>query len=160
MVQGTSGEALVTNKPTVLCSSMQLESRDHLFFECAFATTCWESINIHWDNTVQISDRFITTQHGFRGPCFIEIAICATWNIWKEHNDFVFKDQAPSLARWKVRFRNEIILYQYRVKQALVQPLLAWVFDIFFMMLPLFFSHFFLQLHITEPKPKTEPYKT
>ena len=30
----------------VLCSSAQLETRDHLFFSCPFTRQCWDSINI------------------------------------------------------------------------------------------------------------------
>jgi hypothetical protein len=35
------------------------------------------------------------------------------------------------LERWKVGFKNDLWLYQYRVKQTSVQPLLVWLLDIF-----------------------------
>jgi hypothetical protein len=113
----------------VLCSHHFEESRDHLFFQCPFAHSCWEKINIQWDNSLEISSRFTQARQAFRGPCFIEIAICAAWNIWKERNGFIFRNEAPSLARWEVRFKSDLSLHQYRVKVALVQPLLDWIFS-------------------------------
>ena len=111
----------------MLCNSHQEESRDHLFFSCSFAKSCWDMISIRWENNLNISARFSTAKRQFRGPCFMEIVACAAWNVWKERNDFIFRNQRPSLARWRVRFQSDISLHQFRVKETLVQPLLDWI---------------------------------
>jgi hypothetical protein len=36
----------------------------------------------------------------------------------------------PSFACWKVRFKSDLLLHQFRVKAALVQPLLDWAINI------------------------------
>jgi hypothetical protein len=111
----------------VLCANINLETRDHLFFSSSFAASCWSSIHIQWDCSLPISQRFLRAKNSFAGPCFLEIAACAAWNIWKERNDLIFKQQVPSLARWKVRFQSDLLLHQFRVKSPLVQPLLDWI---------------------------------
>jgi hypothetical protein len=115
----------------VLCTNQMLETRDHLFFECPFAVACWEFTGIRWDSSELISPRFALARDSFIGPCFMEIAICAAWNIWKERNDLIFKQQNPSLRRWKVRFQSDLLLHQHRVKPAMVQPLLDWILATF-----------------------------
>jgi hypothetical protein len=115
----------------VLCTNQMLETRDHLFFECPFAVACWEFTGIRWDSSELISPRFALARDSFIGPCFMEIAICDAWNIWKERNDLIFKQQNPSLRRWKVRFQSDLLLHQHRVKPAMVQPLLDWILATF-----------------------------
>jgi hypothetical protein len=115
----------------VLCNAATLETREHLFFECEFALRCWESIGIYWDTSVQISRRIKYVKQNFDGPCFMEILACASWNIWKERNELIFQGQPASFVRWKVRFQKDLLLHQYKVKAALVQPLIDWLRNIF-----------------------------
>jgi hypothetical protein len=65
----------------VLCSSQIEESCDHLFFQCLFVISCWDIINIQWDNSVPVSVHFIQARHDFEGPRFMEIVEYAAWNI-------------------------------------------------------------------------------
>ena len=115
----------------VLCDADVLETRDHLFFDCPFAKSCWEKIGIMWDLSLHVSSRFLVAKQNFTGPCFLEVATCAAWNMWKERNDLIFKGQRPSLACWRVRFQSDLMLHQYRVKTTLVQPLLDWILATF-----------------------------
>jgi hypothetical protein len=42
----------IDDGPTcVLCSRPDVETRDHLFFQCSFAASCWNCIGISWDCT-------------------------------------------------------------------------------------------------------------
>jgi hypothetical protein len=111
----------------VLCSANALETRDRLLFQSPFADAWWDLIGIQWNCSFQISSCFIQAQILFRGPCFIVVVVSAAWNIWKERNNFIFRNETPSLARWKVRFKSDLSLHQYRVKATLVQPLLDWI---------------------------------
>jgi hypothetical protein len=61
----------------------------------------------------------------------MEIVSGAAWNIWKERNDFIFKNQNPTLGRWKVIFQSDLLIHQYRVKPDMVQDLLTWIQSIF-----------------------------
>jgi hypothetical protein len=61
----------------------------------------------------------------------MEILACASWNIWKERNELIFQGQPASFVRWKVRFQKDLLLHQYKVKAALIQPLIDWLRNIF-----------------------------
>jgi hypothetical protein len=91
-----------------------------LFFHCPFAVSCWDKINIQWNNSLDISGQFIQDRQTFRSPCFMEIVACAACNIWKEMNAYIFNNETPSLARWQDRLKSDLSLHQYRVKVALV----------------------------------------
>lgn len=114
----------------VLCMLQHLETRDHLFLDCQFAKECWEAIGISWDLSLPITRRFLLAKN-FSGPCFMEVVSCAAWNIWKVRNDLIFKGQNSSFGRWKVRFQNDLMLHQYKIKAPLVQPLIDWLLSIF-----------------------------
>jgi hypothetical protein len=55
-------------------------------------------LQIQWDTSLQISTRFNQARNNFRGPCFVEIVVCAVWNIWNERNGHILKNQSPSLT--------------------------------------------------------------
>lgn len=48
---------------------------------------------------MDISQRVSAASTAFNGPCFVEIFSCASWNIWKERNNFIFKGIAPLFGR-------------------------------------------------------------
>jgi hypothetical protein len=112
-----------------LCAEEILETRDHLFFGCDFAQECWDATSIQWTLAGSISDRFLLAKNNFTGPCFVETFACAAWNIWKSRNDIIFNGVPASLARWKIRFQNDLFLHKFRVKAASVQPLVDWLRD-------------------------------
>jgi hypothetical protein len=111
----------------VLCNNQVIETRDHLFFDCPYARSCWHKLHITWDTSSSIEDRIIKACNDFTGTCFMEIFVCAAWNIWKDRNDIIFRNQSASLARWRIRFLSDLELHKYRVKAHLVQPLLNWI---------------------------------
>jgi hypothetical protein len=111
----------------VLCHTQELETRDHLFFECSYASACWTKIEIDWDCSLPISQRIQSAKTMFAGPCFMEVFVCAAWNIWKDRNDLIFKTREANIARWNVRFQHDLQLHRYRIKHSLVQPLLDWI---------------------------------
>jgi hypothetical protein len=61
----------------------------------------------------------------------MEVVACAAWNIWRVRNDFIFQDQASSFGQWRVGFSSDLMLHQFKVKGALVQPLIDWLLHIF-----------------------------
>ena len=113
-----------------LCTTGVVETRDHLFFGCSFAADCWNLVGIDWDLQRPILDRIRRAQSSFNGACFLEIFACAVWNIWKVRNELIFQNIQPSHGRWKGKFRADLLLHQFRVKKALVLPLLQWISDL------------------------------
>ena len=110
-----------------LCNRGEPETRDHLLFDCPFASSCWRHIGIHWDMDTPIHQRVLNAQGAYQGPCFLEMFACATWNIWKTRNDYIFQQIESSFGRWKVKFMADLYLHRYRIKESLVQPLLLWL---------------------------------
>ena len=67
-----------------------------------------------------ISEFMETSSH----PNCHEFFACAVWNIWKERNDLIFKGVVPSIHSCRRRTKQDLLLHQFRVKAARVQPLL------------------------------------
>jgi hypothetical protein len=65
----------------VLCGTHVTESRDHLFFSCPYAAACWTKIRISWDPSIPLSQRIQRAKRLFTGQCFMQIFICAAWNM-------------------------------------------------------------------------------
>ena len=61
----------------VLCNNGVEESAFHLFFECPFSQSCWDSINIHWNTNLQPLDMVIEARTNFGSIIFREIMITA-----------------------------------------------------------------------------------
>lgn len=118
---------LETGPECVLCQSATIESRDHLFFDCDFASHCWEFLHIPWDVSLPITNRFIAARDLFQGPNFMMVFACAAWNIWKSRNDLIFNQVQASFNRWKVGFQKDLLLHRFRVKQVDIQPLVDWL---------------------------------
>ena len=110
----------------VLCNQDTLETRDHLFIDCPFAKKCWDFCTITWSSGASMSDIFMTAKRNFQGPNFLEITICAAWNIWKERNGFIFEERRPSFSAWKARFLGDLQTTSYRLKKSKVQSIKTW----------------------------------
>ena len=81
----------------VLCSLGLRETREHLFFQCPFAITCWNTIGFSWDTTQEFHQ--MLQSHRSARPhlsCFMEIFLVACWLLWKQRNDLIFKHIQPS----------------------------------------------------------------
>jgi hypothetical protein len=115
----------------VLCVRNDLETSEHLFFQCEFAHQCWLFLNIQWDCSRPFAENFMAAKAAFIGPWFFEVFACAAWNIWKVRNDLIFNSNPASFSRWKVCFQSDILLHRYKVKTAYVQPLVEWLANIF-----------------------------
>jgi hypothetical protein len=58
----------------------------HLFFECPFSVSCWNSIGIHWNLNLQPLDMIISARQDFGSKIFREIIIIACWATWLVRN--------------------------------------------------------------------------
>lgn len=115
----------------VLCNSGMEETLLHLFFECPFSTTCWQSISIHWGLNLQPLDMVITARKQFGSNIFREILITACWTIWLVRNGIIFDNQQPSISNWKRRFKEELGLVCTKAKPARQQALNLWRDNLF-----------------------------
>jgi hypothetical protein len=70
-----------------MCGSLQMESRNHLFFTCPFAIMCWQYISPRWTSPTGLGKSSLlmesldslTTAIG--KPCSLDIIILGCWSI-------------------------------------------------------------------------------
>jgi hypothetical protein len=102
-----------------LCSSGDEETLEHLFFSCSFSASCWAILNINWNGGLQRIDKIIEAKSNFQGSIFFEIFTIAAWGIWKQRNNWIFKNINPSRASWKARVIADLELLRFKVNQNL-----------------------------------------
>ena len=90
----------------VMCDAREEETLDHLFFECQFAKECWATIQIDWDVSLSLLDRYTQAHEAHTIPFFIEATLIAAWELWKVRNDKVFQRRDPSPSIWLSNFKH------------------------------------------------------
>jgi hypothetical protein len=115
-----------------MCNDAALETRDHLFFTCPFAVSCWQYLCPGWAPT--LTDGHIVLQDVIQGlkakiqqPFFMKIIILISWSIWTIQNDFDFKGITPSLYRCRYKFKEELALLIHKAKRKSYIDFRAWV---------------------------------
>lgn len=111
-----------------LCQDGVEETFNHLFFECPAAMSRWCSLGITWIDDPSRHQRLYAAIQSFGRPFFfVEIFLIGAWCLWKERNDYIFNNKAPSLTSWKNAFKAEVRTHLIRVKQSLHQPILRFL---------------------------------
>lgn len=111
----------------VLCATGTEEDIDHLFFDCPFATQCWNSIGFSWDTSMPLVERLVAANNDHNLPFFTEAALIATWELWKLRNDKVFQRRTPTPAIWLANFKNQCNLQSVRFKDDLRSSFYFWL---------------------------------
>jgi hypothetical protein len=75
----------------VMCNSGEEKTIEHLFFECEFAKECWAAINIIWDMSLPLLDRYTQARETHSIPFFTKTTLIAALELWKVRNDKVFQ---------------------------------------------------------------------
>lgn len=93
----------------VMCSQHVVERRDHLFFHCQFAQTCWKKLCPNWPTLSSgIQDQIANLKHLLNLPFASDIIILIAWEIWNTRNGFIFRRIRPSLFACKKLFNEEM----------------------------------------------------
>jgi hypothetical protein len=103
----------------LMCSNPLEETIEHMLFCCPFSQSYRQAIHITWDTT---GDGLHLLEEGktrWCKPLFMEIALLASWNIWKERNRKLFEGVDPSVASWKARLKSDLLLLVHRTKSSL-----------------------------------------
>lgn len=111
----------------VMCNTRALETIDHLFFECPFARECWLKLGITWDTSPELLDRYAEARASHTTPCFTEVTMIATWELWKLRNDKVFQRHQQTLALWFYNFKFQCISQSVRFKDDLRSAFCIWL---------------------------------
>jgi len=107
----------------VLCHLNVEESLRHLFFDCPFATSCWNILGL----AQLIQDNLIDTIPLFRlqinKPFLMEIIIAMFWRIWFVRNYVIFRNRSHSLQAVKIIFKKKLAWVKLRVKKSISSQL-------------------------------------
>jgi hypothetical protein len=96
-----------------------LETANHLVFGCPFAQAFWTSAGVCFDQNSTVEA--MLDPACCRGvperslPMFL---ILCCWHIWKHRNGVVFNGDDPSLARVKLRCRDDAVFWRARLPTA------------------------------------------
>lgn len=98
-----------------LCNLGVLETNEHLFYECPFATRCWEIIGINWNNQLAMQQKYDQARANWQRPLFKEVTILASWNIWKQRNKVVFDGEVATHLDWLRKLKEDFVILGYRI---------------------------------------------
>jgi hypothetical protein len=106
--------------------NLVLKDWKHMFFTCQFSSRVWNYLQIEWRN-YSAEQSLSFAKKSFKDPCFTEVVILASWNIWKQRNNWIFEDKRESFKGWKVGFVLDITMLRHRVKWSTADSLSSWI---------------------------------
>ena len=112
-----------------LCQDNTEETTLHLFWDCHFALSCWDSIIQNRSRGISIRDEVVITMQAFPSNIAMEIVIMGCWHIWMQRNSKIFQAQAASVQSWKRLLKANLLLLLHRAKRKTNDLLSSWVAD-------------------------------
>ncbi|KAG8062309.1 hypothetical protein GUJ93_ZPchr0003g17029 [Zizania palustris] len=109
-----------------MCAIPHEETSQHLFFDCAFSTSCWSKIGLTWPPADSCPERVARARGALSCRFSLEILVSGAWSLWLLRNNVVFRHQSPSVASWLILFRQTILLQSFRLKSPLREELRGW----------------------------------
>lgn len=102
----------------LLCGQTE-EDVDHMILNCPFSKYCWSKLGMNPEHHTTRLTWLETAERNWHKPMFMETFLQASWSIWKERNDKLFRNISPSYNSWLARFKADFGLLQYRVKDTM-----------------------------------------
>ncbi|KAI4991489.1 hypothetical protein ZWY2020_039860 [Hordeum vulgare] len=99
----------------VLCTAQEEETVDHFIFNFPFSQACWAKIGISYNSNISRIEATIRAKEIYSGRLFFEIFTIIAWNIWKERNNFIFKQINQTYNAWLERTKLDLSWLRYRV---------------------------------------------
>jgi hypothetical protein len=111
----------------VLCEECPEEDPIHLFFECPFSMSFWWALGLEWNTDLTINDMIAEAKERYHMNFLMEIIITGCWSIWDQRNDTIFNNNAPSLSRCLIKFKDYVKIDLYQAKPSLKESMLSWL---------------------------------
>lgn len=109
-----------------MCGLYALETWDHLFLKCHFASICWRYLCPGCINVISLENHW-AFQRSDRGAFHLELFILTCWAIWTTRNDFIFQNIQRNLYKRRRKFKEEIKLLVHRANRKAYFQLPDWV---------------------------------
>lgn len=100
-----------------------METLNHLFLQCNFATQCWASLNLvnNLDlNPFNILETFRARLHV---PFIMEVIILMSWSIWMARNGLIFEARGPTVQYTIDFFKSNFAMVIHCAKSKNVQSM-------------------------------------
>lgn len=110
-----------------LCSDATQETLIHLFWNCHFSLTCWNSLLPNRQSGISAYDEIMLTITMLPKDIAMEIIILGCWSIWMVRNGKIFRAAPPSLNSWKFYLREGLQHIKLRSKQAKGDQIDHWI---------------------------------
>ena len=111
----------------ILCDQGREETSQHLFWNCPFAQQCWKLICPHHSPLTSTSQAVLHLKAKINQSFSMEIIVLTTWAIWITRNNYIFKQQNPTIAAWRYQFCKEFALLNFRTRPHLKLLLKTWL---------------------------------
>jgi hypothetical protein len=98
-----------------------------MFFTCAFASRCWEALNIQWNEQLGLLPRLTQARANSNLPFFVDLVMIASWEIWKMGNGKIFHGKNPNFNTWLANFKNQCNLELLRFRGDLRSSFCVWL---------------------------------
>jgi hypothetical protein len=106
-----------SNIDCILCDLNCEETTYHLLFHCPFSSECWNYVGIQWNHDLDFF-LMIEAKGAFGHSFFMDILALVVWSIWKQRNDFIFRNKA-TFSSWQSCFNNMLKLQMLRFNASL-----------------------------------------
>jgi len=110
-----------------MCNAGSEEDIIHLFFDCPFARSCWQALQIQWTADNELCSKLINSRTINAHMLFMDIFLIASWEIWKLRNDKIFNQGIPTRTRWIFNIKKQVHLQLLRVKETLYPQIVQWI---------------------------------
>lgn len=110
-----------------ICIHSLEETLQHLFLDCTFATTMWNTLGLNVHYTDDPLDIIVSFRYQLNVTFFMEIIISTCWAIWSVRNDSIFRHLAPSIQSGKRHFKLEFARVILRAREAYKPRINQWL---------------------------------
>uniref|UniRef100_A0A453T9S6 Reverse transcriptase zinc-binding domain-containing protein n=1 Tax=Aegilops tauschii subsp. strangulata TaxID=200361 RepID=A0A453T9S6_AEGTS len=118
---------ILPNYKCELCNCSTEETTLHVFWDCPFALSCWDSITQDRKRGVNVLDEITIMAESFSSHFSMNIVIMGSWHIWMQRNSKLFQAKTPSLQSWRTQLRNDLLLILHRTKVKHRETFKEWI---------------------------------
>jgi hypothetical protein len=93
----------------------------------SFSQDCWDLLGIHWEHSQSFFSMIQAGRENFGHPSFMKTFSAASWEIWKQRNNFIFQVSSPWFLGWKSGFIQTVELQTLRMPPDLKSLVNLWL---------------------------------
>ena len=116
--------------PSYECATLQCNQQEtliHLFWDCPFASQCWDFICPMRNTNLSPLEAVHDMRDKINQPFYMELIILAAWGIWMVRNNKIFKNINPSFHEWKSIYFRELTCLNFRIRAKYAHKFQSWL---------------------------------